>query len=237
MRDDYTDPEQLNVVIEYQFGDAESWHHTPYFEDMRNLGGGAYDFTFGPYFLDVDFRIRFTVRVTDADGAVAQLPERTIDVRNCPLPPPPNEPPTVRWVDSGNLQALDSTVGGYSCTQNDLPDTKTLIASVGDDTTPPGKLKVELVFIYGEYYGEGGVKWLPELAGLVAMTYAGNDQYTFVAGPYSATIPYVVAYYVLVTDPDGATASTELAMMVIYGCVQLVVPESGALVPDPEPIR
>ena len=40
-----------------------------------------------------------------------------------------------------------------------------------------------------------------------------------------------------VTDPDGATASTELAMMVIYGCVQLVVPESGALVPDPEPIR
>src|SRR6185437_6208594 len=131
MSDDYTDPAQLNVVMEYQFGSAtaDDWYDKPYFEDMTNLGGGRYEYTFGPYLTEGDFRIRFTVRATDADGATAQLLERTILVRTCPPPPPPNQAPRIEWIDSGNGLTLNSTVDGFKCWPN-LPDTVTVTANV-----------------------------------------------------------------------------------------------------------
>jgi hypothetical protein len=231
--------------MEYQFGDAESWHHEPYFENMRNNGGGRYDFTFGPYFLNADFRIRFTVRVTDGDGAVSQLAERIIVVRNCPPPPVPNEPPTVAWIESGNLaepepngsceylglvtcmnQWVNSTVAGFSCNPR-LPNTRTLVVRVSDDTTAVEQLKVNLAFIYGDVYrDEAGVvqiRWLENTFGVLPMTYGGDGRYNFVVGPYAATTTYAVAYFVGVEDADGAVVTTEsqLTGMYIDGCVEL----------------
>jgi hypothetical protein len=219
--DDRTPAEKLGVVMEYQFGDAESWHHEPYFENMQNVGGGRYDFTFGPYFLNVDFRIRFTVRVTDGDGAVSQLAERIIVVRNCPPPPPPNQPPTVQWIDSGHELVLTSIVEGSRCWP-DLPETTTLTARVADDTTPVDQLQVYLVWMYGEIWGEQ-IRWLPETYGAAPMTHVGNGQYNFPIGPYHTTTNYIVWYYVTVADAEGATASTEdlMTAMGIRGCVIL----------------
>jgi hypothetical protein len=221
MSDDYTDPAQLNVVMEYQFGSAtaDDWYDKPYFEDMTNLGGGRYEYTFGPYLTEGDFRIRFTVRATDADGATAQLLERTILVRNCPPPPPPNQAPRIEWIDSGNGLTLNSTVDGFKCWPN-LPDTVTVTANVEDDTTPYDKLEVYLVWMYGEVNGES-ITWLNETIGAGPMTNDGNGQFSFLVGPYSATRDYAVAYYVAAKDADGATTTNEaqLAGMWIRGCV------------------
>jgi hypothetical protein len=169
------------------------------------------------------------------------LAERIIVVRNCPPPPVPNQAPTVAWVDSGVLaepqfsdycawageaacgyQWINSTVAGFSCAPP-LPDTKTLLARVSDDTTPVDQLKVNLVWMYGEVYYQGQITWLQETIGAAPMTHIGNGQYSFLVGPYAATRAYAVVYFISVEDADGAVVTTEaqLTGMYIYGCVEL----------------
>lgn len=214
--DDKDDPATLKVVLEFQYGGVEgNWYDQPLFVDMKHTSGPRYEHTFGPYLTEGDFRIRFTVRVTDSEGAVAQLEERIILVRSCPPVP---RPPTVQWVDSGNGLVLNSKIDGFNCTAG-APDTKTVTAQVYDDTTPLDKLEVFLVFMYADSTG-----WLEQTLASIPMTYAGNGLYTATLGPYSVTRDYWVGYYVAVRDADGATATTagdsaNLAVIHVPGCI------------------
>jgi putative peptide zinc metalloprotease protein len=217
--DDKDDPATLKVVMEFQYGDVEGdWYAEPYFVDMQHTTGSRYEHTFGPYLTEGDFRIRFTVRVTDSDGAVAQLAERIILVRSCPAVP---QPPTVEWVESNNGLTLTSTVDGRQCSPG-RPLTATVTARVSDDTTPADQLVVYLEYQYGISTG-----WLPETLASIRMGYLGNGLYGATFGPYSTTQDYAVGYSVLVRDGNGATATTATgnspsAAMQILGCLHLI---------------
>jgi hypothetical protein len=217
--DDKDDPATLKVVMEFQYGDVEGdWYAEPYFVDMQHTTGSRFEHTFGPYLTEGDFRIRFTVRVTDSQGAVAQLAERIILVRSCPAVP---QPPTVEWVESNNGLTLTSTVDGRQCSPG-RPLTATVTARVSDDTTPADRLVVYLEYQYGISTG-----WLPETLASIRMGYLGNGLYGATFGPYSTTQDYAVGYSVLVRDENGATATTATgnspsAAMQILGCLHLI---------------
>jgi len=215
--DDKDDPATLKVVLEFQYGGVDgTWYAQPYFVDMTHTAGPRYEHTFGPYLTEGDVRIRFTVRVTDSAGAVAQLEERIILVRSCPPVP---QPPTVQWVESGNGLIVSSTVDGRVCSPGQ-PLTMTVTARVSDDTTPADRLIVYLEYQYGVSTG-----WLAETRASIRMGYLGNGLYGATFGPYSTTQDYAVGYSVLVQDENGATASTGAvpsAAFQIVGCLPLI---------------
>jgi hypothetical protein len=214
--DDHDDPATLAVVMEFQYGGVNgTWYDKPLFVDMKHTVGPRFEHTFGPYITEGDFRIRFTVRVTDSAGAVAQMEEHIILVRSCPPVP---EPPVIQWVDSGDALVLNSTVDGRNCTSG-VPDTKTVTTQAFDATTPADKLQVYLVYMYADSTG-----WLPQTLASVPMAHVGSGRYSATLGPYSVTRDYQVGYYAAVRDADGAVATTErddgqLAVADVPGCV------------------
>lgn len=217
--DDSTDPSALRVEIEYQFGGADgAWHDKPIVEPMANAGSGRFTHSFGPYLPMGHFRIRFTVRATDAQGLTAQLPEMIIQVVDCPPPPPVNQPPTISWVNSANGTWLSSASFGFPCVAGE-PGATSIVVNVTDDHTAVEELDVQLVWIYGTAGG-----WLANTAGAARMTHEGGGRFSFPIGPYALAEDHLLWYFVQAVDPQGGRATTEqeVTLIGIHGCVVLI---------------